>query len=129
MLRTRLCELLGIEYPVISAGMGAVALARLAAAVSEAGGMGTIGLAALGADAARAEIRAARELTARPFGVNLLIPFIGPGLIDAVIAERPAAATFFWGAPDDFRISKSKCSTDPAGARRCALRACPARST
>lgn len=105
MKRTKLCELLGIEYPVISAGMGAVALARLAAAVSAAGGMGTIGLAAMSADAARAEIRAARELTSRPFGVNLLIPFIGPGLIDAVIAERPAAATFFWGAPDDFRAA------------------------
>lgn len=103
MLKTRICELLGIEYPVISAGMGVVALARLAAAVSEAGGLGTIGLAAMDAAAARDEIRAARELTARPFAVNLLIPFLQPGLIDAVIEERPAAATFFWGEPDDFR--------------------------
>ena len=48
MLKTQICELFGIEYPIISAGMGGVALAELAAAVSEAGGLGTIGLAAFG---------------------------------------------------------------------------------
>jgi NAD(P)H-dependent flavin oxidoreductase YrpB (nitropropane dioxygenase family) len=47
MLKTRICELFGFEHPIISAGMGGVALAELAAAVSEAGGLGTIGLAAL----------------------------------------------------------------------------------
>ena len=45
MLKTRICDLLGIELPIVSAGMGGVALSRLAAAVSEAGGLGTIALA------------------------------------------------------------------------------------
>jgi nitronate monooxygenase len=103
MMKTRITELLGIEHPILSAGMGVVAMARLAAAVSEAGGMGTIGLAAMDPAAARAEIRTAGDLTSRPFGVNLLIPFLEPGLIEAAIEERPAAATFFWGEPDDFR--------------------------
>jgi NAD(P)H-dependent flavin oxidoreductase YrpB (nitropropane dioxygenase family) len=53
MLKTRICELFGIEYPIVSAGMGGVASAELAAAVSEAGGLGTIGLAGVSRKAAR----------------------------------------------------------------------------
>jgi NAD(P)H-dependent flavin oxidoreductase YrpB (nitropropane dioxygenase family) len=80
VLHTPLCDLLGIEYPVILAGMGPVAggimgpvaTRRLAAAVSNAGGLGVIGGVAYGPDELRAEIRSLREMTDRPFGVDLL---------------------------------------------------------
>ncbi len=80
ILRTPLCDFLGIEYPVILAGMGPVAggsspvaTRDLVAAVSNAGGLGVIGGVAYPADELRDEIRAVRELTDRPFGVDLLL--------------------------------------------------------
>jgi len=79
-LRTELCDRIGIEYPVVSAGMGPVAgtgapvaTAELAAAVSEAGGLGVIGGVAYPPDVLRAEIRKVRSLTDKPFGVDLLL--------------------------------------------------------
>lgn len=99
MLRTRICELLGIEVPIISAGMGGVALSNLAGAVSEAGGFGFIGLAGFSASAIHHEVKAAREITKKPIGVNLLIPFLRPGTVEAVADEPVEAATFFWGTP------------------------------
>jgi enoyl-[acyl-carrier protein] reductase II len=73
-LRTPICDLFGIEYPIILAGMGGVSLAPLVAAVSNAGGLGVIGAAALSPDDVRAEIRKTRALTDRPFAVDLLAP-------------------------------------------------------
>lgn len=99
MLQTKICELLGIELPIISAGMGGVALSKLAGAVSEAGGFGFIGLAGFTPAAIHHEIEAAREITEKPIGVNLLIPFLRPGTIEAVAGEPVQAATFFWGTP------------------------------
>ena len=72
-LRTPLCDLLGTEYPLVQAGMGGVAGPELAAAVSSAGGLGILGGAFLPADELRRRIRRTRELTDRPFGVNLLM--------------------------------------------------------
>ncbi|MBI3782137.1 MAG: nitronate monooxygenase [Deltaproteobacteria bacterium] len=74
MLRTALCDQLGIEYPVILAGMGGVSMHRLVAAVSNAGGLGIIGAATLDAAALRDEIHRVRELTDKPFAVDLLAP-------------------------------------------------------
>lgn len=75
VLATRLTELLGIRYPIIQAGMGYLARQELAAAVSEAGGLGVIGsTGSLTADDLRDEIRQVRALTTRPFAVNLLFP-------------------------------------------------------
>lgn len=73
-LRTPLCELLGIEYPILLAGMGGVSMAPLVAAVSNAGGLGIMGAANLTPDDLRAEIRKTRSLTQRPFAVDLLAP-------------------------------------------------------
>jgi nitronate monooxygenase len=80
VLRTELCDRLGIEYPVILAGMGPVAgvgapvaTAELAAAVSNAGGLGVLGGVAYSADALRTEIEKVRSLTNKPFGVDLLL--------------------------------------------------------
>jgi NAD(P)H-dependent flavin oxidoreductase YrpB (nitropropane dioxygenase family) len=103
MLRTRICDLLGIEFPIISAGMGGVAGAKLAAAVSEAGGLGTLGLAALSREGIRNEVAAARTRTRKPLAANLLIPFLRPGVIDTVADAGLAAVTFFWGDPREYR--------------------------
>jgi NAD(P)H-dependent flavin oxidoreductase YrpB (nitropropane dioxygenase family) len=99
MLKTRICELFGIDYPIISAGMGGVALARLAAAVSEAGGLGTIGLAAFGPNGIENETVAARALTTKPLAANLLVPFLRPGIVEAAVQAPIQVLTFFWGDP------------------------------
>ncbi len=99
MWRTRITELFGIEYPILSAGMGGVALAELAAAVSNAGGLGTIALAGFTLEAIQNEIAAARKLTDKPLLVNLLAPFLRPGLIETVLKEPIQGITFFWGDP------------------------------
>jgi nitronate monooxygenase len=73
-LRTRICDLFGIEVPVVLAGMGGASTPALAAAVSNAGGLGILGAAACAPDELRAWIRKTRELTDRPFGVDTLLP-------------------------------------------------------
>jgi enoyl-[acyl-carrier protein] reductase II len=74
MFQTDICDLFGIEYPLVLAGMGGVAMADLVAAVSNAGGLGVIGAATLGPEELRHEIRRTRELTENPFAVDLLAP-------------------------------------------------------
>ncbi len=80
MWQTRITDLLGIEHPFICSGMTYVSDARLAAAVSEAGGLGLIQIGHLTPDEARAEIRRARTLTQKPFGVGLALMM--PGALD-----------------------------------------------
>lgn len=72
-METRITKLLNIEYPIIQGGMAWVAEHHLAAAVSEAGGLGIIGAANAPADWVRNEIRKARERTDKPFGVNIML--------------------------------------------------------
>lgn len=72
LLHTPLCDLLGIRYPICQAGMGFVARSELAAAVSEAGGLGVIAAAHNTPEELRAEIRRVREKTDKPFGVDIL---------------------------------------------------------
>lgn len=71
-MQTRLTVMLGIEHPVMLAGMGGVSYSALVAAVSEAGGFGCLGASTMAADVMVAEMRAVRELTGKPFGVDLL---------------------------------------------------------
>lgn len=72
-MKTRITELLGISYPVIQGGMAWVAEYHLAAAVSEAGGIGLIGAGGAPASFVREQIRRTRELTDKPFGVNIML--------------------------------------------------------
>lgn len=72
-MNTRITELLGIEYPIIQGGMAWVAEHNLAAAVSEAGGLGLIGAANAPAEVVREEIRKTKERTKNPFGVNIML--------------------------------------------------------
>ncbi len=73
-LHSPICDLFGIEYPVFLAGMGGVSTAPLVAAVSESGGLGVIGAATMGPDELRDQIRQTRDLTDKPFAVDLLAP-------------------------------------------------------
>jgi enoyl-[acyl-carrier protein] reductase II len=73
MLRTRLCEILGIEYPILQGGMAWIADDQLAAAVSNAGGLGIIAGGSRSAEELRQEIRKCKELTDKPFGVNVML--------------------------------------------------------
>lgn len=94
--RVSLLELLGISTPVIQAGMGGgLSRHELAAAVSEAGGLGTIAVGS--ADAIEAEIAAARALTDRPIAVNLLLPFARRSWFEA--AGTADVVVTFWGRP------------------------------
>jgi nitronate monooxygenase len=87
---------LGIEVPVVQAGMGGgLSRHELAAAVSEAGGLGTIAVA--GGEAIARELRAARALTGRPLAVNLLLPFARRDWFEA--AWRADVVVTFWGRP------------------------------
>jgi enoyl-[acyl-carrier protein] reductase II len=99
-LRTRLTELLGIEHPIIQGGMAWTATAELAAAVSNAGGIGIIGAGHMPTEILRGEIRHAKELTDRPFGVNLMLltPHIDE-LVAMVIEEGVHAVTTGAGNP------------------------------
>jgi enoyl-[acyl-carrier protein] reductase II len=88
-LRTPICDLLGIEVPIMLAGMGGVAHAEVCAAVSEAGGYGTLGMAALAPDRIREQMREVRRRTDKPFGVDLLaaLPDQMLAAIDVIVAE------------------------------------------
>ncbi len=100
MIRTVLCDLLGIEYPILQGGMAWVATAELAAAVSAAGGLGIIGAGNLPPEEVRAEIRKVRELTDRPFGVNVyyMSPYVEE-VLAVVVEERVPVLTTGAGNP------------------------------
>lgn len=102
-MKTRLCELLGIEYPIIQGGMAWVATAELAAAVSNGGGLGLIAAGGAPADVVREQIKKARELTDKPFGVNVMLmsPFADE-VMQVVIEEKPAVVATGAGNPGKY---------------------------
>lgn len=87
-MKSRICEMLGIQYPVIQGGMAWVADASLAAAVSNAGGLGLISSINAGTEAVRNEIRKCRELTDKPFGVNIMLQAPNAGEIAQMVVEE-----------------------------------------
>ena len=102
-MKTRVTELLGIEKPIIQGGMAWVAESHLAAAVSNAGGFGLIGAANAPADVVRNYIHEARELTDKPFGVNIMLmsPF-AEEIAQLVTEEKVAAVTTGAGNPEKY---------------------------
>lgn len=99
-MKTRITELLGIEYPVIQGGMAWVAEHNLAAAVSNAGGLGLIGAASAPAEVVREEIRKCKELTDKPFGVNImLLNPNAPEVAQVVVEEGVRVVTTGAGNP------------------------------
>ena len=96
----RVTELLGVELPIVQAPMGWIARAQLASAVSEAGGLGIIETSSGELDAVREEIRKMRELTTKPFGVNVAQAFVrDPKIVDFVIEQGVKFVTTSAGDP------------------------------
>ena len=100
-MQTPLTDLLEIEHPVMLAGMGGVSYHRLVAAVSEAGGFGTLGAGAMSPDQLLSEIRATKQLTSRPFGVDLLTALPAQMLdsVDVLIDEDVPVFVAALGVP------------------------------
>jgi NAD(P)H-dependent flavin oxidoreductase YrpB (nitropropane dioxygenase family) len=100
-LRTRLTELLGIEHPVVLGGMGRGAtVPPMVAAVSEAGGLGVLGVSGYPADRVAEAAAEVRGATSRPFGMNLLLFVAGDEDVNAVLAQRPPVFSTAWPWPD-----------------------------
>ena len=99
----KLNELLGIEFPIIQGGMANIATGAFAAAVSNAGALGLVGSGGMDAQALRAEIRAARAMTEKPFGVNLMLmnPHIDE-LAQVVVEEGVQVVTTGAGNPGKY---------------------------
>ncbi len=100
MIKSAICELLGIEKPIFQGGMAWIADARLAAAVSNAGGLGIVSSINAGVEAVRDEIRKVRTLTDKPFGVNVMLAAPNAAEIaDLVVDEGVKIVTTGAGSP------------------------------
>lgn len=103
MFKTEICKLLGIEYPIFQGGMAWAATAELAAGVSNAGGLGIIGAGNAPAEVVINEIRKAKSLTDKPFGVNIyfISPFVEE-VIQGILQEGVAVVTTGAGNPSKY---------------------------
>ena len=106
MIHTRLCDILGIKFPIFQGGMAWVATGELAGAVSNAGGLGIIGAGNAPADVVRTEIRKVKEITKKPFGVNvmLLSPFVDE-VMETILEEHVPVITTGAGNPGKYIAS------------------------
>ena len=102
-MKTRVTELLGIEYPIIQGGMAWVAEYHLAAGVSNAGGLGIIGAASAPADWVREQVREAKKLTDKPFGVNIMLmsPYADE-IAQVIVEEKVPVVTTGAGNPEKY---------------------------
>lgn len=100
MIKSRICDILGIKYPVFQGGMAWVADADLAAAVSEAGGLGIVAAMNMNGEQLRAEIKKLRTLTNKPFGVNVMLmsPYVAE-VSDVILEEKVPVVTTGAGNP------------------------------
>jgi enoyl-[acyl-carrier protein] reductase II len=107
-MRTALCDLLGIKYPIMLAGMGGVSYGELAAAVSEAGGFGTLGMAGRSLDDIKREMKVVRDKTDKPFGVDLLaaVPESLERAADTIIEGGAKAFISGLGVPPPHLVKK-----------------------
>ncbi len=102
-MQNRITEMLGIEHPIVQAPMGYIARAQLASAVSNAGGMGIIETSSGQLDSVRDEIRKMRDLTDKPFGVNIAQLFVrDPSIVDFVVENGVTFVTTSAGDPTKY---------------------------
>jgi NAD(P)H-dependent flavin oxidoreductase YrpB (nitropropane dioxygenase family) len=106
-MKTVLCSRLGIELPIIQAPMAGAVGPALAAAVSNAGGLGMLAPWRADIDAMRAQIRETRALTSRPFGVNLNLDFPQDERVAVCVEERVPVISFFWRDPSSL-VARAK---------------------
>jgi enoyl-[acyl-carrier protein] reductase II len=102
-IHNRITQMLGVEYPIVQAPMGWIARAQLASAVSNAGGMGIIETSSGQLEEVRAEIEKMRDLTDKPFGVNIAQAFVrDPGIVDFVVSQGVKFVTTSAGDPNTY---------------------------
>lgn len=102
-IQNRITDMLGVEYPIVQAPMGWIARAQLASAVSNAGGLGIIETSSGQLEEVRAEIVKMRELTDKPFGVNIAQAFVrDPGIVDFVVDQGVKFVTTSAGDPNKY---------------------------
>ncbi|HEX3722708.1 MAG TPA: nitronate monooxygenase [Nitrolancea sp.] len=108
-LRTKLCDLLGIEVPIIQAPIGSGSGAQLAAAVSNAGGLGMLSVTWRSIDELHALLDETQKLTQRPFGINLVLNWNPAERLEICLAEGVKIVSFFWGDPTPYvdRVHRS----------------------
>jgi NAD(P)H-dependent flavin oxidoreductase YrpB (nitropropane dioxygenase family) len=100
VIKTRLTGLLGIRHPIVLGGMARATGADLVAAVSQAGGLGTLGVSSMTPDEIRTAVDRIRSRTDRPFGLNLLLFTVDDDQVDAVFAARPRVVATAWRRPE-----------------------------
>ncbi|HEY2921455.1 MAG TPA: nitronate monooxygenase [Candidatus Binatia bacterium] len=100
MIHTRICDLLGIRHPIVLGGMGTATTAPLVAAVSNAGGFGTLGTSAFDATTLGTEIASIRERTEKPYGINHLLFQIQEDMFAVTLRAQPTVAAFAWARKD-----------------------------
>ena len=101
MLRTPVCDVLGIEVPIMQAAIWPATSPELVAAVSEAGGLGSIGSVFESAESIQRQIARVRELTSRPFAVNHVVPLLDQEAFEATLEAEPAVISLALGDPGD----------------------------
>lgn len=99
MLATPLCDQLGVQLPIVQAPIGSAATPQLAAAVANAGGLGMLALTWVTPQQAVDRVRRVRQLTDRPFGVNLVLDFPIDDILGACLGEGVPVISTFWGDP------------------------------
>ncbi len=99
MLRTPVCDVLGIEIPIMQAAIWPATAPELVAAVSEAGGLGSIGSVFEPAESVQRQIARVRELTHRPFAVNHVVPLLDEEAFEATLEAKPAVISLALGDP------------------------------
>jgi enoyl-[acyl-carrier protein] reductase II len=105
MIRNRITEMLGVEYPIVQAPMGWIARAPLASAMSNAGGMGIIETSAGQLEEVREEVAKMRDLTDKPFGVNIAQALVrDPGIVDFVASQGVRFVTTSAGDPNKYCV-------------------------
>jgi NAD(P)H-dependent flavin oxidoreductase YrpB (nitropropane dioxygenase family) len=132
MIHTGICDLLGIRHPIVLGGMGTATTAPLVAAVSNAGGFGTLGTSAFNATTLETEIASIRERTDKTFGVNHLLFQIQEDMFAVTLRARPTVARLCMGEkrPKPARLfsARPRCPVAPSCTwpgkfpKRCALR-------
>jgi NAD(P)H-dependent flavin oxidoreductase YrpB (nitropropane dioxygenase family) len=100
VIKTRFTELLGIRHPIVLGGMSRATAAEVVGAVSEAGGLGTLGISAMTPEDIRASSDRIRSLTSAPFGLNALLFIVSAEQIDAIFACRPRVVATAWRRAD-----------------------------
>jgi nitronate monooxygenase len=112
MFKTPLCDELGIAVPIFSAGMGGgITGPELAAAVSNAGGLGVLGMLGVPAPLVREQIQQTRAATTRPFGVNFVVPLLRGGEVEVVLEQKVPVLVLFWGDPQPYVADAHRAGT------------------